>query len=224
MTLRRWSLIAIVAGLVGCRDFVAPPTGPDATRMPLALSADVTIPPTPASMPSTPVSFDILRQAPGAPRLETYEASFWAVDGQASGVTVNYLPAPGELVGQPFLRFDIPKNAMVASVSGARVRRGDSVLVTVLIDRETFTVDFQPSGLVFSNGSPARLTIWYENADLDYNHDGVVDSTDTQLQQDVGLWFHAGSMRWVPMPSANDPTLPSVSTALYHFSEYAVSW
>jgi len=218
MTLRRWSLFAIAVGLVGCRDFMAPPTGPDVARAPLAPSADV------VSMPPTPADAHFLRQAPGAPQLETYEASFWAVDGEASSVTVNYLPAAGELVGQPFLRFDIPKNALATRPGGDRMRHGDSVLVTVTIDPVTFTVAFDPSGVWFSNGTPARLTIWYENADPDLNGDGAVDDTDQLLQQQIAVWYHADWTRWVPMPSANDPTLPSVTTALYHFSDYAVSW
>ena len=219
MTLCRWSLFAIVVGLVGCQDVTAPtPVQPATGRAPFNMSADN------AGPSSAPVGVHMLRQAPWAPQLETYEASFWAVDGQPSGITVNYLPADGELVGQPFLRFDIPKNAMATGVGGTRVNRGDSVLVTVIIDPVTFSVEFDPSGVVFSNGTPAHLTIWYENADPDLNGDGSVDAADQLLQQQLAVWFHAGQVRWVPMPSANDPTLPSVSTALYHFSEYAVSW
>ena len=217
MTLRRVSLFAIVVGLVGCRDFMAPPTGPATARAPRSASADW------AYQPSTPVDVHMLRQSQTAPLLETYEASFWAVDGEASGVTVNYLPAAGEVVGQPFLRFDIPKNALATRPGGDRMHRGDSVLVTVTIDPVTFAVAFQPSGVWFSNGTPAQLTIWYENADPDYNGDGVVDDVDQLLQQQIAVWCH-GRTYWVPMNSANDPTLPSVSTALYHFSEYAVSW
>ena len=92
------------------------------------------------------------------------------------------------------------------------------------IDSVTFTVDFQPSGVWFSNGNPARLTIWYENAAPDLNGDGVVDSVDQVLQQQIALWYHDGATHWVPLSSVNDPTLPSVSTVLYHFSEYAVSY
>jgi hypothetical protein len=85
-------------------------------------------------------------------------------------------------------------------------------------------VDFQPSGVWFSHGLPARLTIWYENADPDLNGDGVVDPTDQMLQQQIALWGRAENAAWVRLLSDNDPTLPSVSTVLHHFSEYAVSW
>jgi len=218
MTLRRRWLFAILVVLAGCRDVAAPPSAPVSARPQLSWSVDS------ASLVAFPPEVHILRQAPSVPPLETYQTSFWAYDGEASGVTVNYQPAAGELVGQPFLRFDIPKNSIAAGAGGQRTSRGDSVLVTVIIDPVTFTVDFQPSGVWFCNGIPARLTIWYENADPDLNGDGVVDSVDQLLQQQIAVWYHAGMMHWVPLSSANDPTLPSVSTVLYHFSEYAVSW
>ena len=112
----------------------------------------------------------------------------------------------------------------MTGADGVRTKRGDSVLVTVIIDPVTFTVDFQPSGVWFSNGNSARLTIWYENADPDLNGDGVVDNVDQLLQQQIALWYHASATHWEPLSSLNDPTLPSVSTVLSHFSEYAVSY
>src|SRR5437899_2716854 len=80
----------------------------------------------------------------------------------------------GQPVRQPFLRFDIPQNGLVPGADGVRTKRGDAVLVTVTLDPVTFSVAFEPSGVWFSNGIPARLTIWYENADPDLNGDGVV--------------------------------------------------
>jgi len=210
MTLRRQSLFSILVVLVACRDVAAPPNAPAV--------ADLQV-----SWPS-PAAMHLLRQAAAAPALETYQVSFWACDGEASTVTVNYQPVAGESVGQPFLRFDIPKNGLVTGPGGVRLKRGDSLLVTLTIDPVTFAVDFQPSGVWFSNGLPAQLTIWYENADPDLNGDGVVDATDQMLQQQIALWGRAEHVPWVRLLSDNDPTLPSVSTVLHHFSEYAVSW
>jgi hypothetical protein len=127
-------------------------------------------------------------------------------------------------VGQPFLRFSVPKNSMAMDPTGKRLRRGDSVLITLTIDPVTFSVDFQPSGVWFSNGVPAELTFWYQNADPDFNADGRVDAMDAQLAQQLAVWGRAGGRRWTALPSTVDPTLPSVSTSVQHFSEYAVSW
>jgi hypothetical protein len=167
----------------------------------------------------------VLQQAPGAPPLETYQVSFWAYRGQASTVQVNYQPAARDTVGQPFLRFDIPEDGLRTGADGVRLQEGDSVFVTLTIDPVVFSVDFQPSGLVFSRRLPASLTLWYENANPDLNGDGAVDATDQALQQQLALWCRlVGTRSWFKLSSNNDATLPSVSTALYHFSEYAVSW
>ena len=151
-------------------------------------------------------------------------SSFWACDGEASVVVVNYLPVAGETVGQPFLRFSVAKNSLSSDPAGKRLRRGDSVLITLTIDPVTFAMDFQPSGVWFSNGVPAELTFWYQNADPDFNEDGVVDATDARLAQQIAVWGRAADRWWTALPSSIDPTLPSVSTSVQHFSEYAVSW
>jgi len=209
MPRRSWlfAIVAISAALAACRDAAAPPLQPEVA----------------VSFPS-PAGIHMLRQAPGAPALETYQVSFWACDGEDAAVAVNYLPVAGQTVGQPFLRFSVPKNSMAMDPTGKRLRRGDSVLITLTIDPVTFSVDFQPSGVWFSNGVPAELTFWYQNADPDFNADGVVDATDAQLAQQIAVWGRAGGRRWTALPSTVDPTLPSVSTSVQHFSEYAVSW
>lgn len=211
LTSRPWLPFAILLLLAACRDAAAPLD--DANPL-----ADVVVP------ALAPTGLHLLRQAATAPPLETYQVSFWATDGDASTVTVNYQPVDAQAAGQPFLRFDIPKNGLVMRPDGERMKRGDSVLVTLTIDPVTFSVHFQPSGMSFSNGLPARLTFWYENADPDLNADGVVDATDQILEQQIAVWGHAAATSWVELPSDNDTTLPSVATTLRHFSEYAVSW
>lgn len=178
-----------------------------------------------ANVVESSTGLHVLRQAPTAPPLETYRVSFWAYKGAASTVTVNYQPGAGQSVGQPFLRFDIARNGLLAGGGGVPLRTGDSVAVTLTIDSVRFAVNFQPSGVVFSPGSVATLTLWYQNADPDLNGDGVVDAADEALKQQLALWYRRGNTySWLKLSSDNDTTLPAVSTALYHFSEYAVSW
>jgi hypothetical protein len=103
--------------------------------------------------------------------------------------------------------------------------RGDSLVITITIDPVDFSVDFQPTGVLFSNTAPASLTLWYENANPDLDGDGVVDSTDDALRQQLTFYYQlAGTNTWTKHPSKNDPAMPSVTGALYHFSEYALSW
>jgi hypothetical protein len=211
MSVRR-SLILVALALfaAGCSDETGP-LPPD-VQQPLAQRAAST------------TEVHILQQASTAPPLETYRASFWAHKGTASTVTVNYQPAAAQWVGEPFLRFDIPKNGLVAGADGAPLKRGDSVWVTLTIDSVDFSVHAQPSGVLFSKNFPANLAIWYENANPDLNGDGVVNGQDKQLERQLAFWYHAAKTHWSRLSSNNDTTQLFVSTALYHFSEYAVSW
>ncbi|PYP69317.1 MAG: hypothetical protein DMD41_17040 [Gemmatimonadetes bacterium] len=216
---RLWLPLAIALAFAGCQDATGPLSERNVARSQVGVAGQLVS----DAMASTQLS--ILQQAPTAPPLETYQLSFWAYKGDPSTVTVNYQPAAGEWVGQPFLELSIPKNGLLAGAGGESLKGGDSVLVTLTIDSVNFSVDFQPSGVVFSTGNPATLVLWYENANPDLNGDGVVDTTDQMLEQQLAVWYHATKTNsWFKLSSNNDPMLPSVSTALYHFCEYAVSW
>ncbi len=212
MTPRFWLPVAILVALAGCRDVAAPPNEQNVAAHQLSMTGQV------VSQSTSSTGIHILQQSSAAPPLETYQVSFWAYVGKASTVTVNYQSA----AGQSFLRFDIPKHGLVAGAGGVPLHRGDSVSVTLTIDSVSFSVDFQPSGVLFSTKFPANLTLWYENANPDLNGDGVVNGKDQQLEKQLALWYQAHP--WSKLPSNNDTKLQTVSTALYHFSEYAVSW
>lgn len=223
LTRRVWLPIALALLLGGCGDAVAPldhPQGPGRPSLDITPWTSSTWSPPPAATGITE-----LQQSPSAPPLETYQVTFVASRRRASTVTVNYQSVDGLTPGQPFLSFYIPKWSLVAGAGGTPLMKGDSITITLTIDSVAFSVDFQPSGVLFSNNAPATLTLWYENANPDLNGDGVVDSTDQALLQQLTFYYQiAGTSTWTKHPSTNDPTVPSVSGALYHFSEYAVSW
>lgn len=202
-------LIALTLALVaaGCGD----QTGPSPTDVQAPL-ADV------ASLLGT----HIIRQAATAPRLQTYQFSFWARRGTQTTVFLNYRRAPGQFLSDPFLRFKIPINGLVAGAGGVPLERGDSVRITLTIDTVLFKVDFQPSGLLFSKSSPAQLAIWYNNANPDLNGDGVVNAMDAALQEQLAFWYHGRT--WLKQLSKSDPTQLTVSGPIFHFSQYAVAW
>jgi hypothetical protein len=167
----------------------------------------------------------MLRQSPTAPGLQAYRVSFWAKRGTQTTLFVNYRPAPGQTRGDPFLRFRIPINGLVAGSGGVPLAKRDSVFITLTVDPVRFEVAFEPSGVLFSKSSPAQLAIWYQDADPDLNGDGVVDATDEMLQQQVAIWSQATRMEaWKQLSSNNNTTQQYVASELYHFSEYAVSW
>jgi hypothetical protein len=207
--LRRWWLsLTCAVGIAGC--------------------GDVSAPVLPASSPSLqggPAGIHILHQGVNSPKLETYRLAFWMVKGRGKSVAVNYLPAAGAVSGEPFLRFQIPSGGLEAGPRGRPLRNGDSVLVSLTIDPTTFQVGFEPSGLQFSRGNPASLQIWFHHADPDLNGDGVVDAIDEALCQQLSFWYQLRpGQPWQPMASQRDLVGMSVSTALYHFSGYSVSW
>ncbi len=207
------ALIALTLALLaaGCADGIGPQ--PAAVTPPLY---DMTV-----SSPGT----HVLRQAPTAPRLQTYQVSFWARRGTQTTIFVNYRRTPGEWLPDPFLRFRIPINGLVAGAGGVPLARGDSVRITLTIDSVLLNVDFQPSGVVFSKSSPAQLAIWYQNANPDLNEDGVVDAIDAALKQQLAIWYKSAKADpWRQLWSKNDVTLELVTVALHHFSQYSVAW
>ena len=213
MRLRRYVMpLTLVLVVAGCTD----QTGPSPAAVPAPLAAVVPMPP-----PGT----HILRQSVTAPRLQTYQVSFWAKRGTQTTVFVNYRRRPGQWLPDPFLRFRIPINGLVAGAGGVPLARGDSVRITLTIDTVLFNVDFQPSGVLFSTSSPAQLGIWYQDADPDLNGDGVVDAIDETLKQQLAIWYKGTRTdAWRQLWSRNDTTQELVTAALYHFSQYAVSW
>jgi hypothetical protein len=211
MSLRRYVMplmLALVAA--GCSD----ETGPSPTAVQAALAALVSAPGT-----------HILRQSPTAPKLQAYQVSFWAKRGTQTTIFLNYRRAPGQWLPDPFLRFKIPINGLVAGAGGVPLDRGDSVLITLTVDTVLFNVDFQPSGVLFSKSSPAQLAIWYQDANPDLDADGDVDAVDEMLKEQLAIWYKGSKTdAWRQLWSKNDATQELVTAALYHFSQYALAW
>src|SRR5438046_8265328 len=108
---------------------------------------------------------------------------------------------------------------------GARLEGSDSVFITLTIDSLKLSVDFQPSGVVFSDVLSAGLVVCYVNANPDLNGDGVVDSTDQMLEGQLALSEEPTKVNgWFKLATKNDTTQKYVATDEYHFSQYAVSW
>src|SRR5438445_7019062 len=97
VTRRLWLPLAIGLAFAGCQQPLAPPDAQQAPGVVTSLS--------PSSMDT-----HVLRQAPTALGLETYQVSFWVHKGEASTVKVSYRSVAPEEEGQAFLRLDIPRH------------------------------------------------------------------------------------------------------------------
>jgi hypothetical protein len=209
---RFWLPVALLLAIAACRDAAAPLDGPSAL----------------AEVVATPwgAGPHILQQGSTAPALETYQVSFWARRDRASTAIVNYQPAAGQSVGDPFLRFVIPKDGLRTGGAGAHLHgHRDSVLITLTINPVDFSVAFEPSGVRFSGRRPATLAVWYGNANPDLNGDGVVDAADDACAEQLAIWGRpAKPAPWMKTLSKTLTGQQWVVGAIRHFSEYAVSW
>jgi len=153
--------------------------------------------------------------------LDRYTGSFWAVRGEPRSLQINYLSSTGD-TSSAFLRLTTTDPAYVPGVGD--LAPGDSVLITVTIDPDNIKVSLEPTGLLF--GDPGQLQISYGGADGDLNGDGVLDDTDSRIEnQLLGLWYREGTDgMWERIPAVQVLPDKSFVSALPHFSEYAVCW
>jgi len=151
--------------------------------------------------------------------LDQYTVSFWAVRGEARSVQINYSSTIDNQT-HPFLSLTTTDPAFVPGVGALAV--GDSVLITVTVDTSKIGIRLEPTGLQF--GDAAQLQIWYGGASGDMNGDGIVDSTDADIEAKLlGLWYRESDEPWTPVPASQSLEEKSFTYGLPHFCEYAVA-
>lgn len=165
-----------------------------------------------------------LRAAEAAATLDHNQVSFWAFPDRDQAIHISYLAADGSW--QPYVDFVVPAGALAQWPDGSPVLPTDSVLITAEVDTLSLVVHFQPTGLVFNPLAPAQLTIWYTDANPDFNASGTVDSTDAYIEQTLlGVWVQEfASDPWNQVTATQYLPGKLFSANLSHFSDYAVSW
>ncbi len=161
----------------------------------------------------------------GGPALDTYQVSFWAVRGKRRSIHINYVSGDEDRA-QTFLRLVVGKKSLRRHPDGSRIAKGDSVLITVSIDRSRIRVYFGPTGLTFSRRHPAVLQIWYGGAGGDLNGDGVVDDEDRYIERKLlGLWYQEEpGDPWYAVPAWHNTGQKWFRAWLPHFSGYQISY
>jgi len=164
--------------------------------------------------------------------LDAYKVGFWAVRGQHRYVQINYRTtlentfslSADTKIESPFLRLDVDEP--VLRPDGSAIAVGDSVFVTVYVDPTDMVVYLLPHGLQFGNTEFNTLQIWYDGAGPDLNTDGLVNTADVYIEQELlGLWYQATlGAPWTLLESEQSHSEDWFWTGLWHFSGYAVSW
>jgi hypothetical protein len=180
----------------------------------------------PTGVEVPPGQLNLVTVALTAPSLAQKVVSFYAVRGQTREGVVWYHAKPGRPDSTKLVRLKVPKGALATRPDGSTIAPGDSLLITMTVtDTTSGIVDMQPSGLVFASGSPATLTIWYLEADHDFNHDNVIDSTDARIKASLSVWMQELSTDpWQQLRSVNDTTGEEAETDITGFTRYAVAF
>lgn len=208
-TRRLLTSLGLALAAISCSDGIAPTTPPAAANLPLASAAGGS-------------TVHMVRLELGA-EPESNALSFWAVKGRAASVRVK-LKDDGA-ANSSLLQFDIPRDGLYRAPDGSRLFSGDSVEIHLSIDPSALKVEFQPSGLQFSDRTPATLRFWYDHADPDLNADGTVDASDDALYPALAIWYAPdGGSTWSRLVSRVDLSQRWVTTNIYHFSGYVVAW
>ena len=199
----RIAALACSLGLAACRDGTAPG--------PVSRTAD---------------QLHFIRPAPTAASLPDTAVSFWAKRGEDRELRLYYNSQSGSGGGQEFLRLTVPAAALAQRPDGSPIAVGDSVLISArVIDPSRLIVEFQPSGLKFAAGSPARLRVELAETDSDLNGDGVTDSRDDSLETQLSFWRQeTPGQPWLKVASAVFTDLDEVEANVLGFTGYALAF
>ena len=192
---------ALLAGTTACSDSTTPT---DTTRP----SADL----------------NVVRLAAGSPSLLNAEESFYAKKGEDREVRIFFQDASGQ--GEEFLRLRIRPDALLARPDGTPFLAGDSVLITVrVVDPTNILFELEPSGLTFSPAEPAELKIHYNHANHDFNDDGSIDVTDTEIKSRLAIWRQESlTDPFMRLGSVNAEDLEEINADILGFSRYAIAY
>ena len=212
--LKLGAVAAVSWSVAACSDSTAPTTlhtGPDSASEGVASAG--------TSGPT------ILKFRRGAPLLDQSSVSFYAKKGQQTTMTMYFRNASGGR-GAEYARLVIPGGGLAERPDGTPIAWGDSVRITVSAPNTTqLMLRMEPHGLKFSALAPARLTMRYNEADRDFNQDGVINLADALIELRLAIWRQP--LLGDPFNSLSsllDRLFSSVSADLRGFSQYVIAY
>jgi hypothetical protein len=187
----------------------------------VALSCDDSTGPTTDSRPASELTF--LRPAPNAPQFADTTVQFYAKRGEDREIRIRYAVA-GDL--EEFVRFRVRRETLQAYPDGRPIADGDSVLITLrIVDFARLIVEFEPTGLRFSQGRPAELKFKYNHTNPDLDGDGDVDADDARAETQLAIWRQEGpGQPWVRLSSSLELEIDEIDAELTGFSGYALAY
>ncbi len=188
----------------------------------LLLLGGCDLPTAPVGLPEDQLLF--LRATADAPPLETGMVTFWARRGEDAFAQIRYV-ATGNYSDRKCMEFRIPAASLQRYPDGRSFAAGDSVRITIrVVDPDRFIFEFLPSGLRFSSGAPAQLSISYRWADRDFDGNGVIDARDGRYANSFGIWRQErDAARWTRLLDLRDAGLEEVYVPVSGFSKYAMA-
>jgi hypothetical protein len=94
-----------------------------------------------------------------------------------------------------------------------------------VVDAERLIVQFEPAGLQFAAGRPARLKLDYTEASEDINDDGHVDGGDSTLKALLSIFREEQpGDPWFQLSSLSIEASSEVEADITGFTRYAIGF
>ena len=173
-----------------------------------------------------PTDLRLLAAPHSTPPLVTTQASFYAVKGRSTGVDIWYRPASGSSDSSKYLEFRVGSNSLDRRPDGTVIAAGDSVLINLTVTDPThFIIEFQPTGLKFSDADQPTLKISFAACGDDLNYDGKIDNADAAMLSSLALWRQEGPFQpWFKLTSSVSTSVKEINAKLGGFSGYAIMY
>jgi hypothetical protein len=170
-------------------------------------------------------TINFLTAAPGAPSVNS-PIAFWAVQGQDRTAEVSYVSANGGNLSRKLLRLRLRSRTQIVRPDGTLLAPGDSLLITITVTNlSAGLAQFEPSGLRFTGKDPATLTMWYTEADHDFNHDGVINALDTNIEKQFAIYRQeAVGLPWIKVGSTVSTDIDQVQANIPGFTNYVIAY
>ncbi len=167
-----------------------------------------------------------LAPAADAPAIANPVVTFYAKYDEATSAYMYYRSRPGRADSVDFIRFRVPREALLTRPDGSPFAAGDSILITItLVDPEKLLVRFEPSGLRFDPAKPADLKFSFLETDEDRDDDGSVDSDDTAILNLLDIWKRETvSAPWIRQTSVITIGTHEIETDVLGFTDYIIAW